>query len=59
MGIYTIKTYSYAIMPIRTTVYFDEKLLSDFDSHIGLVRRSTAIAKLMKNELEHGGGLNE
>ena len=44
-------------MPQRITVYIEDELLDNFDSYIGLVKRSTAISQLMKKELEHGGGL--
>jgi len=44
-------------MSHRITVYIEDELLENFDTHIGIVKRSTAITKLMKNELERGGGL--
>lgn len=47
----------YVIMALRTTIYIDEKLLERFDEHIGLVKRSTAISELMKNEMGSGGGI--
>jgi metal-responsive CopG/Arc/MetJ family transcriptional regulator len=43
-------------MPIRTTVYFNEKLLAAYDKHIHPVKRSTAISELMRNDIIQGGG---
>ena len=47
----------YVIMPQRITVYIEDDLLNEFDKHIGIAKRSTAITHLMKRELENGGGL--
>lgn len=55
--IYRLKPYMYVIMSQRITVYIDDELLSRFDDHIGIIKRSTAISQLMKNEIEYGGGL--
>ena len=43
-------------MTKRTTIYIDDKLLTAFDEHIGLVKRSTAISELMKSDIIAGGG---
>lgn len=40
---------------MRTTIYIDDGLLLQFDDHIGLVKRSTAIAQLIKQELKTKG----
>lgn len=45
------------IMAKRITVYIDDELLERFDEHISLVKRSTAISELMKNEMDAGGGI--
>jgi len=47
----------YVIMAQRITVYIEDALLDNFDKHIGIAKRSTAISQLMKRELENGGGL--
>ena len=44
-------------MAKRITIYVPDDVLNDFDGVIGIVKRSTAITKLMKNEVENGGGL--
>ncbi|NOR85665.1 hypothetical protein GQ473_06115 [archaeon] len=44
-------------MAQRTTIYIDDELLERFDEHIGIVKRSTAISELMKNEMKQGGGI--
>ena len=41
----------------RVLISVDDDVLTKFDEHIGIAKRSTAINKLMQNELEHGGGL--
>lgn len=41
----------------KVMVSIDTDVLKKFDEHIGIAKRSTAINKLMKNEVEHGGGL--
>ena len=41
-------------MAQRITVYVDDDLLNDFDDHIGIVKRSTAISELMKYEIKNG-----
>lgn len=43
----------------KIMISIDECLLSKFDEHRGLVKRSTAISALMKNEMKNGGGLCE
>lgn len=39
----------------KVLVSIDEKVLDQFDEHIGLVKRSTAINQLMKKEIKDGG----
>jgi len=45
------------IMIKKVMVSIDENVLKEFDEHIGIAKRSTAITHLMKRELENGGGL--
>jgi len=49
----------YVTMSIRTTIYIEENLLNAYDKHIGLVKRSTAISEMMKNDIVSGGGTIE
>ena len=49
----------YVVMATRTTIYIEEKLLDAYDTHIGLVKRSTAISEMMRNELKKSGVLIE
>lgn len=39
----------------KVLVSIDENVLNQFDEHIGLVKRSTAINQLMKREINGGG----
>lgn len=39
----------------KVLVSIDENVLGQFDEHIGLVKRSTAINELMKQEINGGG----
>lgn len=41
----------------KVMISVDQDVLTRFDEHIGIVKRSTAISKLMKNEIKTGGGL--
>ena len=45
------------IMNKKVTISLDQDVLSKFDEHIGIVKRSTAINELMKNEIKPGGGI--
>jgi len=45
------------IMNKKVTISIDQEVLNQFDEHIGIVKRSTAISELMKNEIENGGGI--
>lgn len=39
----------------KVLVSIDEDVLSKFDNHIGLIKRSTAINQLMKQEINNKG----
>lgn len=41
----------------KIMVSVDPDILKAFDEHIGIVKRSTAISELMKNEMKDGGGI--
>lgn len=45
------------IMNKKVTISLDQDVLNKFDEHIGIVKRSTAINELMKNEIKPGGGI--
>ena len=52
--------FRYNVIPImikKVMVSIDEDVLEEFDKHIGIAKRSTAITHLMKREIENGGGL--
>jgi len=38
-------------------ISIDQDVLTEFDEHIGIVKRSTAISELMKYEMKSGGGI--
>ena len=38
----------------KVLISIDENVLNQFDEHIGLVKRSTAINQLMKKEIKDG-----
>lgn len=41
----------------KVMISVDQDVLSEFDKHIGIVKRSTAIGELMKNEMKPGSGI--
>jgi len=41
----------------KVMISVDQDVLNRFDEHIGIVKRSTAINELMKNEVKRGGGI--
>ena len=41
----------------KIMVSIDPDVLKAFDEHIGIVKRSTAISELMKNEVKSRGGI--
>lgn len=41
----------------KVMISVDQDVLKKFDKHIGIVKRSTAISELMKNEMNVGGGI--
>jgi len=41
----------------KVLITVDDDVLKKFDEHIGIAKRSTAISKLMENEINCGGGL--
>ena len=41
----------------KVLITVDQDILEAFDKHIGTAKRSTSIAKLMKNEMKPGDGI--
>ena len=41
----------------KVMISVDQDVLNKFDRHIGIVKRSTAISELMKNEMKAGCGI--